>query len=264
MKKKVIVWAVVCAFLGLDLAPMTFAQSVVGPSGTASATVGGLLEFSLKTVKKMQSGVDVDPFNQGTDVSSSPSFAFGNLTSVKDTTVGSPTFGQFLYMRGDFFYYVLMIAATSGRRYKITETGTQLASGVNTLPKESILLIPDYQWKDQQGIVGSTTDALLAPPTGASVGPVTSACLSNSLIYQSDNSGLGRLVRAIVAISGPAAGSALPFNWSLGSNGSAGQGIQQFFDGTLAGQSGLKWKPITPDQPPGTYSGTVTFTLTLD
>lgn len=264
MIKKVIVWVIVCAFLGLDLAPAAFAQSTPGPGGTSSATVIQLLEFSLKTVKKMRSGIDTDPFNQGTDVSGSPNFTFGNLSKVTDTTVGSSTFGQFLYMRGEFFYYVLMIAATSGRKYKITETGSAL-TGPNgaTLPLGSVMLVPDYQWQDQAGIVGSTTTALLAPPGSAFVGPITSACLSNSMIYQSDSAGQGRLVRAVIGIGGPSSGS-VPFNFSLGTNGSTGQGVQQNFDGTLAGQSGIKWTPVTPDQVAGTYNGTITFSLVLD
>lgn len=248
MKKKLLVWALVCSFMSLNLAPMVSAQtSATGPSGSATATVPQFLEFTLRTVKRMSVAAgDTNPFTQGTDVSASPSFNFGTLSKQLD-----PTTGSFLYMRGEFFYYVLMIAATSGRRYKISETGTQLTgTGGATLPRESVLLIPDYQWQDLLGGVAQG-----APPGTALVGALTSASNTDSLVYQSDATGLGRLVRAIVAITGPAAGAAAPFNYSLGYNGSIGQGTRQ--DYTL-------WRPITPDQAGGSYSGTITFTLVLN
>ncbi|GEM_PF-731614 len=259
MRKKIVVCLVVCAFLAMDVAPLCYAQtSVTGPGGPASASVPQFLEFSLKVVKRMDSTTfnpTISPFNQGTDVSTSPSFNFGNLAPVTDTNPASPTFGQFLYMRGQFFYYVLMIASTSGRRYMINESGTQLTGpGGARIANESVLLVPDYQWLDTVGGV-----AQLAPPTGASVGPVTAATsttgTTQSLVYQSDNGGLGRLVRAVIAISGPAAGSTSPTNSSLGTNGTTPQGTPQSF---------TAWRPITPDQTSGSYSGTITFTLTLN
>ncbi|MEK7850040.1 MAG: hypothetical protein AAB213_04430 [Candidatus Omnitrophota bacterium] len=259
MRKKIVVWSIVCAFLALEVAPLSYAQtSVTGPGGPASASVPQFLEFSLKTVKKMTSATFnplISPFDQGTDVSLSPSFDFGNLTSVTDTNPLSLTFGQFLYMRGQFFYYVLMVASTSGRKYMITEKGTQLSGpGGAKIANESVLLVPDYQWLDTLGGV-----AQLAPPSGASVGPVTAATsttgATQSLVYQSDLGGLGRVVRAVVGIGGPAAGTTYPTNTSLGTNGTSPQGTPQSF---------TAWKAITPDQVSGSYSGTVTFTLTLN
>lgn len=150
-----------------------------------------------------------------------------------------------------------MLAGTSGRRYKITETGTQLTEPLgHTIPRESVLLVPDYIWVDKLGTANQG-----APPGTASVGPATSACNTDSLIYQSDSNGLGRIVRAVIAISGPAAGApaGVPFNWSLGENVvggiAVGQGSRQDF---------TTWKPVTPDQFAGSYSGTITFTLTLN
>jgi hypothetical protein len=259
MKNKIIVWVVVCALMGLDLVPAALAQTTqAGPSGPASAQVPQFLEFSLKVVKQMDSTTfnpSTSPFDQGVDVSASPSFNFGNLSSVNDTNPASATFGQFLFMRGRFFYYVLMIAATSGRRYKITEKGQQLVGPAGaSLPNEAVLLVPEYQWQDQLGGVIQG-----APPGSAFIGPVTAATSTSGtteqLVYQSDNNGLGRIVRAIVAISGPSAGDTKPSNWSLGVNGSSGQGTKQSF---------ASWKPVTPDQVSGAYSGTVTFTLTLN
>ena len=257
MRKNIIVGVVLCAFLSLELAPVINAQtSTPGPTGSATAQVPQYLEFTLKTVKRMSvANGDADPFTQGTDISSSPTFSFGNLVKVTDTNPSSLTFGQFLFMRGEFFYYVLMIAATSGRRYKITESGDQLTGPLGaTIPKESVLLVPDYQWLDKLGGVAQG-----APPGTAVLGPVASATsgATENLVYQSDNNGLGRLLRSILAISGPPASApaGVPFNFSLGTNGSTGQGTRQDF---------TQWKPITQDQPSGSYSGAIRFTLTLN
>lgn len=244
MKKKLIAGLVVFAILGLNVSPAVNAQTTT-ISGTASTTVPAFLEFTLSRVVKMSVAAgDSDPFTQGT-ILTTPSFNFGNLVRVNDAS------GTFLFMRGEFFYFVLMIAATSGRRYKITETGTQLSTITGALlPKESVVLTPDYQWLDQLGGVAQG-----APPTGASVGPAATASNSNALVYQSDNAGLGRLVRAVIAIAGPPTGSSFPFNFSLGHNGATGQGTRQDF---------TTWKPVTMDQPSGSYSGTITFTLVLN
>ncbi len=246
MKRGMMIWMVMCAFLALNVAPLAMAQTTaVGPSGTASATVQSTLEFSLAQVVQMSvANGDTDPFTQGT-IQTTPSFNFGKLSALKDNQ------GNFLYMHGEYFYYVLMIAASSGRRYKITETGSQLTGpGGATIARESVLLVPDYQWQDKLGGVAQG-----APPGMAQVGPVTSACNTDSLVYQSDSAGGSRLVRAIIAISGPAAGSKYPYNYSGGYNGSAGQGTKQEY---------TAWKAIGADQTAGTYTGTITFTLVLN
>lgn len=245
MKKGLIIWVAVCAFLALNVASPATAQTTVdGPSGPASATVQSFLEFSLAQVVQMSvANGDTDPFAQGT-IQTTPSFDFGELSPQTDAS------GKFLYMRGEYFYYVLMIAASSGREYKITETGSQLTGpGGATIPRESVLLIPDYQWLDELGGVAQD-----APPGTAQVGPAASACNTDSLVYQSDTNGASRLVRAILAISGPPAGATYPFNWSGGYDGSVGQGSMQEY---------TSWKPVGADQVAGDYTGTITFTLTL-
>ena len=267
MTKKMIVWVIVCALVGLDLAPASLAQTTApGPTGQATATVPSFLEFSMKIVKQMDTTTfnsTISPFSQGVDVSASPTFAFGNLSPVYDTTPSSPTYGQLLYMSGRYFYYVLMMAATSGRRYKITEKGTQLAgTGGALLPNESVLMVPDYQWQDTIGGV-----AQLAPPGGSYLGPVGPATSTSGaveqLVYQSGNAtsdpltsvALSRIFRAIIVIGGPNAGDTYPSNWTLGYNGTAGQGTKQSYSG---------WKPVTPNQASGAYTGSITFTLTLN
>lgn len=250
MNRKIIVAVLIGVFMSLGLAPAIYGQtSQGGPSGTATATAPSYLEFALSKVVRMSVAAgDTDPFTQGTDVSASPSFNFGTLFKQTDST------GKFLFMRGEYFYYVLMVAATSGRRYKITESGAQLTGpGGATLAQESVLLVPDYQWKDKMGSVEQG-----APPSGAYVGSVTSATKGTgveSLVYQSDNAGLGRLVRTILGVGGPGSGTTYPQNYSLGYNGTSGQGTKQEY---------TSWKPVTQDQVSGAYNGSITFTLTLN
>lgn len=245
--KKIMSWVILAAFLSLNLTSAAYAQSVPGPSGPATAEVGEFLEFAFSKVYKMSVAEgDSDPFTDGTELLS-PDFNFGQLSEVTDID------DKFLYMQGEFFYFVMMIATTSGRRYKITETGTAMTGpGGATLPTNSVLLIPDYQWKDQL-VVGVDQGA---PPGSAFVGSATTASGTESLVYQSDDAGLSRMVRGAISIAGPPAGGATkPQNYSLGHNGPDGQGSLQEFGA---------WEPVTQDQPAGSYDGTITFTLTLD
>jgi hypothetical protein len=245
MRKKTMVMVVLAAFLSTIGAPMTFAQ-VGGPSGTATVAVPSFLEFGMQNVYRLVSGGGGNPFTDGTLISPA-AFNFGTLSAQNDAQ------GNFLYMKGQYYFVVIMIATTSGRRYKITERGDQLhtAGGV-LMARESVLLIPDYIWVDQLGGVAQG-----APPAGASVGSVTTACSStDSLVYQSDGGGLGRMVRGIIAITGPGAGATYPTNYSLGHDGDGvGQGTPQQY---------TAWRAVTKDQPTGTYTGSMTFTLTLN
>jgi hypothetical protein len=253
MSKKMVVWTIVFAFLSMGLAPLSYAQtSVAGPTGGSSVEVPSYLEFSYAKVVRMDADAnETDPFNEGTDISAAPDFDFGMLREVLDTD------NVFQYMRGQYYYYVLFIATTSGRPYRITETGTQLSGAGTTIARESVLLNPLYMWADAltQDSYGNWI-AQGAPPSGATVGPITTACSSTpSTVYEDTNLGAARLVRAAIAIAGPAAGQTAPTNYSRGYDGSGnGQGSTQTY---------TAWKPVTKDQTTGTYNGQITFTLTL-
>jgi len=247
MIKKIMVMVAVCALLSTGMAPLALAQTTaVGPTGSATVQVPYLLEFSMNIVKRMDSVAgETNPWTEGTEINP-PSFNFGSLQPLYDSSTG-----DFLYMKGQYFYYVLLMAGTSGRRYKITETGSQLSGAGGSMARESVLLIPDYQWLDELGGIAQG-----GPPAGAYLGPVASATpVGESLVYQSDINGGSRIVRAIVAITGPGAGATYPGNWSQGYNGASGQGSQQVY---------TSWKPVTQDQHGGDYTGSITFTLVLN
>jgi hypothetical protein len=226
MMKKMLTMVIVCAMMGLQFAPAAYAQtSAAGPSGTSTAIVPSFLEFSLARVVRMDPLVDTDPLRDANNA--------------------------ILYMRGQYYYYVLLLASTSGRRYRINQTGTQLTgTGSSTLSRNSVFLVPDYQWQDQLG-----TSDQGAPPNGAVLGSVASACQTNTQVYQSGSTGDSRIVRAIIAIGGPLAGENYPTNYSLGHDGATTQGTKNEM---------TSWVPVTPAQASGTYTGTVTFTLVLN
>jgi len=255
MLKRIMVLMVVCTLGILQVAPAVMAQTTAaGPTGTAKAFVENMLEFSMQRVVKMTSGPDEtrDPWANPPMVT--PLFDFGTLEPVYDTDTTSETYGQFLYMRGQYYYYVLLLASTSGRKYKITETGSQLISGTSTIANESVLLIPDYQELDELGGIAQGA----CPGT---VGPVTTATTATEkLVYQSDGVGKSVIVRSIVAITGPAAGALEgPFNYSKGYNG------ENPAAGGAPNTAYSAWKPVPLSQKGGlTYSGKVTFTLVLN
>lgn len=244
MKNRMMTWIVVMVLMAASVAPTAMAQtSATGASGQAGATVPSYLEFAMSRVYRMSVAEgDADPWTDGTLLTTT-SFDFGNLSALKDSS------GKFLYMRGEYFYYVMMLAATSGRRYRITETGGAMTGPGGTLPATGVVLVPDYQWQDQ--LVSGVDQG--APPAGATVGPATTACAAGSLVYQSDP-GLGRIVRAAISIAGPPAGENYPVSYSRGHNGTVVQGTKQEYTG---------WKAISQDQVSGRYTGTITFTLAL-
>ncbi len=242
MKKRMIAMVVICAFAVLGLSQDAFSQ--VTKTGGASVVVPQFMEFSMADVYKMESadGADADPWTDGVKITGTPSFDFGELSAQTDD--GTST-GRFLYMKGTYYYYVMMIASTSGRQYYVSSSGTGFTGIEN-----AIVLVPDYQWLDEL-----TEDVPQgAPPTGSRVGTAVSVVGASHLVYQSGSAGLGRLVRAVVGILGPLEGEKLPFSCYSGHNGETEQGARLSF---------TNWKPVTKDTPGGSYSGTISFTLTL-
>ncbi len=252
MKKIALSFVVMLVVLGLAVSPELFAQTpVTSVGGTATVTVDPVLEFTVHKIMRMSDPAATNPWTQGTEVTS---FDFGPLVKVTNAS------NQFLYMRGTNYFVVILLVTSSGRRYYIKESAGLLTSGTNTIPAESVLLIPDYQWQDEfiWGAGASDRAYQGAMPAGAVLGPVTSATKGTgvtSTVYSSDPAGLGRYVRAIVTIGGPKAGDTWPVNYSQGYNGTVAQGTKQ--------TEYTAWKPVTPDQPNGSYTGTITFTVTL-
>lgn len=125
----------------------------------------------------------------------------------------------------DKYYTVFLVARTSGRPYRIVQTCTGLVNGSYKLD-DSFVVTPDYQANDEWS--GGQPQGPM--PSGDSLGTSGLAVATNKVIYNG-NSGKTRIIRA--------------------------------YYGLATGEPGKPGKPITGDQPSGTYTGTVTFTVTL-
>ena len=94
-----------------------------------------------------------------------------------------------------------------------------------------------------------------APPGGVTLGSATTAVSTTpQLVYEDALGGVGRIMRAVVGIGGPGATDTWPSSYPGGWNGSTGVGTKYEYK---------SWVPIGEDQIAGTYTGSVTFTLTL-
>ena len=126
-------------------------------------------------------------------------------------------------LRGKAFH-VWLGANTSGRPYTITSTMNAMTSGANTLPHAL-------------GVFGA--DALKGDGTSAGGTLVSTAGVdavgTGKLLYTSSAAAPAATIQLVYGLSGGLAGGGSPFTG---------------------------WVPVPPDQAPGTYSTTVTFTLT--
>jgi len=180
--------------------------------------------------------------------SSPSSLSFGTLVEVEDDN------GDFSYMAGSNAYAVVMYPITSGRAYTIVQTGSVLQdSQGNIIPNAAYVMKPDYQ---NQDLLGTAQQGSM--PTGASLAAPQSAVGNNHAVYTSDASGTAKVIRAFLAITGPDANGNI-MNYSRGHSGSSGVGVAQYYHGN--GQT--NWSPVTKNQPSGSYSGSVTFTINL-
>ncbi|MDD5291879.1 MAG: hypothetical protein PHY46_01665 [Candidatus Omnitrophica bacterium] len=180
--------------------------------------------------------------------SSPSSLDFGTLVEVEDEN------GDFSYMAGANTYAVVMYPITSGRSYSIVQSGGVLqdAQG-NTIPNAAYVMTPDYQNQDLLG-----TAAQGAMPIGASLAAPQSAVGNNHTVYTSDANGTAKVIRAFLAITGPDANGNI-MNYTRGHSGDTGVGIAQYYHGN----GKTNWSPVTKNQPSGSYSGSVTFTVNL-
>ncbi len=186
--------------------PVAFAATQSTAPITITAQVNGALSISVNLFKNSVSVANDIPDN---------AINFGNLNNdlgtgnLRSTTTGSTGTGNVT---------ALISAVSSGVQYTITQTGTQLTSGVNTIPSGATTVVPIYTPADNGGaaLVGTMGT------NGSWVGTKT--------LYTSNAAGALRVIQAIYSVTDdPAAGSTA----------------------------------VVPlSQAAGTYTGTVTFTVT--
>ena len=211
MNKLTKIAALVVAVLAA-YSPISFAATESTPAINVSAQVGSALSITADLFKNSVSAPN--------DIADT-TMNFGTLTTdlgggvfsdnLRSSTQGSTGTGS----------VVALVSAVSnaGTQYTITQTGTSMQSGGNSLPSGACTVVPVYTDADNNGqtIVGA-----LGTP-GSWIGTRT--------IYTSNATGSGRVIQAHYSITDdPDAGATtgVPLN-----------------------------------QPAGTYTGTVTFTVTV-
>lgn len=151
----------------------------------------------------------------------------GPVTAMNHGTLvrsNNPTTGQANALRGKEFR-VFAGMNTSGRRYQLTQTHSGMTSGTNTLPN-AMVVAGAVASSDGSGNDNITGDVITAP---------RSARGTDVVIYTSNTTGQAAVAEFVYGLSGGNPDGSAPF----------------------AG-----WVPIPPDQPSGSYTGTVVFTLT--
>ena len=159
------------------------------------------------------------------------------------TTVTSMTLGPLIHILDDGtdagiwfakrFFAAIVFTQPFGKPYNINSTSTGLTSGADTLPGAAFVLSPAYSAQDEWS-EGNPQGAM---PSGASLGPKGSAVGTNKLVYSSETgAATGRIIQAYYGVPPKNADGTSPYSG---------------------------WSGVPLSQAPGSYSGTVTLTITL-
>lgn len=223
--KKVLSYALTLAVVLFNLGPLEAATSVnlVTTASVPSSTP----ELSVLVLQIDDGDPDQNPFTGSTTVTS---MAFGPLRHILDDGKDA---GIWFAKR---FFAAIIFSQPFGRPYNINSSSTGLTSEANQLKKEAFVLAPGYAEQDRFD-PNDPKSAQGPMPPGASLGPKGSAVGVNKLVYSSETgTALGRIIRAFYGIPPKNADGSDPYpGWS----------------GVPLGQAG------------GSYSGTVTLTITL-
>jgi hypothetical protein len=171
------------------------AATVASPALPVTATVPQAFEFTASVYKNLPQGFGPDYANLRT------SMQFGALEKMTFTAPGNLVYKEIRSSdaTGIAAFAVVLVANTQRVPYTITQTGTALTSGVNTIPNGSSVVTPVYTIQDNAG-------ATL--PAGASIGSPGSWVSTNKTLYSSGPSGASRAIQAIYSITGdPTAGA---------------------------------------------------------
>lgn len=193
---------VVASFVAILVlaSPTAFAASTSQGPFTVSAVVPSNLTLSVALHKNSSTGAGISSMDFGT---LQPT-ATGNLVSSTSGSTGT----------GDAV--AVISANTQAAPYTITQTGTALASGTNTIPSGACQVTPVYATADNGGAANPGT-----------LGSAGSWVATNKTLYTSEASNSTiKVIQAHYAITESASGV------------------------------------VPPNQPAGTYTGQVTFTVT--
>lgn len=188
--------AAMVGVLAVALSPCAQAADTKSHVVNVSATVLSDFRFNLALFKNSTTGAVItnNTMDYGALGETTPST--GTLRSLATSTTGTGS------------VVALLSVVSSSRVYSVTQTGTILASGANTLPAGACTFVPVYAPEDNGGapLVGTLGTM------GSWVGP-------NKTIYNSDSNGSSRLIQAYYSITDdPAAGATagVPLNQAAG------------------------------------------------
>ena len=196
------------AFL-IAVSPSAYAATAT-QAVNAQAVVDGTLTITVKLFKN-----DIT----GTDITASNKFDYGTLQNLGTGTLKSSSTGTGAIMAAGL---ALITVNSHGLAWSLTETGTNMTSGANTLPVGSLAMNPTYVASDNGGVTDGTMG------TKASWFNATAKTL-----YTSTAAGPLRTIRVYHAITD---------------------------DPTAGAESAKGLIPL--DQKAGTYTGSVTYTAT--
>ncbi|MCD6228955.1 MAG: hypothetical protein J7K17_05730 [Candidatus Omnitrophica bacterium] len=194
--------------------------------GVSAEVPDGSPEISV-TIRKFTDGnPDNNPWTNSTEVTSM------NFGTLKHTFSDGSEAGLWFSNAG---FCVVIYAQPYGQPYEIKSTCTGLVSENNDqLPAGSFGLTPAYSEVDEWTWLGGSQEQ--GPmPDGAQLGTPGPAIATDKLIYSSEpGTGTARIIQAYYSIPPRKSDGSNPYN---------------------------DFEPIPLDQPPGTYTGTVTITI---
>lgn len=196
---------------------------------STTATVSASSPELTVILKQIDDGdPDKNPWTGSTDVTS---MTLGPLIHIFDDGTDA---GIWFAKR---FFAAMIFTQSFGKPYNINSSSTGLTSGTNTLPGAAFVLAPGYAAEDRFN--GADPLSEQGPmPTGASLGAKGSAVGTDKLVYSSETGTTvkGRILRAFYGVPPKNADGTDPYSG---------------------------WVGVPLSQAPGSYSGTVTLTITL-
>lgn len=196
---------------------------------STTATVSASSPELTVILKQIDDGdPDKNPWTGSTDVTS---MTLGPLIHIFDDGKDA---GIWFAKR---FFAAMIFTQSFGKPYNINSSSTGLTSGTNTLPGAAFVLAPGYAAEDRFN--GADPLSEQGPmPTGASLGAKGSAVGTDKLVYSSETGTTvkGRILRAFYGVPPKNADGTDPYSG---------------------------WVGVPLSQAPGSYSGTVTLTITL-
>ena len=202
--KKVMAIAVAVFVLATQSA---YAASISKPAVNVSAIVSSNLQLNMSLFKNSVTAAN--------DITAGNIMDFGTLQNIGTGTLRSSATGS----TGVGSVIALLSAVSTGVPYTISQNGTQLTSGSNTLPSGATTVVPVYATQDNggQALVGT-------------LGTAASWVNANKTLYTSNAAADTRLIQAHYSVTDdPAAGATTG---------------------------------VPTSQAAGTYTATVTFTVT--